>query len=263
MVKPNAMQRILQTFRATDPPRRGRLGFGQVGSALYRNSVIVGRTARPETADKKNPSALSADGFRCQLVLLPAIVRERLVGLGHTVGVFLLLHGVAFALAGRDHFGGELLGHRLLITAAGERDQPAHRQRSAAVRTNFDRHLVRRAADAAALNFDGGLEVGQSLLEDGDSGLRRLVLDDIHRAVEDSLGSGLLALVHDGVDELRNGLAIVACVRKNRTLDRLFATAHFFFPPAAPPALGFLVPYFERLLLRPLTPDASSEPRTM
>ena len=49
---------------------------------------------------------------------LPAIVRERLVRIRHAVRVFLLLHGVSFALRRRDHFGRELLGHRLLVAIA-------------------------------------------------------------------------------------------------------------------------------------------------
>ena len=39
----------------------------------------------------------------------------------------------------------------------------------------------------------------------------------------------------------------------------LLAAAHFLPPSAAAPALGFLVPYLERLWLRPLTPEASSD----
>jgi hypothetical protein len=92
-------------------------------------------------------------------------------------------------------------------------------QRSAAVGTDFHRNLVGRTTNAAALHFDSGLEVGQRLLEDRDTRLGGLVLDNVHRAVENSLGSRLLALIHDGVDELRDGLAIVACVGQNRTLD--------------------------------------------
>ena len=49
---------------------------------------------------------------------LPAVVRERLVGFGHSVGVFLLLDGVPFTLARGDDLSGELLRHRLLVTAA-------------------------------------------------------------------------------------------------------------------------------------------------
>src|SRR6476620_3253513 len=192
---------------------------------------------------------------------LPAIVRERLVRVSHAVRVFLLLDRVAFALRGGDDFSRQLLGHRLLVAVARVRDQPAHRERRAAIGTDFDRDLVRGATDAAALHFDDRLEVRQGGLEDVHARLAGLVLDDVHRAVEDALGRRLLALQHQHVDELRNGLAIVASVGRNRTLDRILAAAHFL-PPEAP-AFGFLVPYFERLLLRPLTPDASRVPRTM
>jgi hypothetical protein len=41
---------------------------------------------------------------------LPAAVRERLVRFRHAVRVFLLLDGVAFALARRSDFGRQLLG---------------------------------------------------------------------------------------------------------------------------------------------------------
>src|SRR5512133_629354 len=50
---------------------------------------------------------------------LPAVVRERLVGVGHAVRVFLLLDGVAFTLRRRDDLCRELLGHRLLVAVAG------------------------------------------------------------------------------------------------------------------------------------------------
>jgi len=66
--------------------------------------------------NKKAP--LSGGAFISCGVRLPAIVRERFVGFGHPVGVFLLLDRVALALAGGDHFGGELLRHRLLVAAA-------------------------------------------------------------------------------------------------------------------------------------------------
>src|SRR4028119_2304392 len=54
-------------------------------------------------------------------------------------------------------------------------------------------------------------------------------------------------------------------VRFTALLRRLI----YFFPPFPPlpvaagwPGFGFLVPYLERLRLRPFTPDASSDPRT-
>src|SRR5438552_12648967 len=68
---------------------------------------------------------------------LPAIVRECLVGVRHAVRVFLLLDGVALALGRGDHFGSQLLRHRLLAPIARIQDQPAHRKRRAALRTNL------------------------------------------------------------------------------------------------------------------------------
>src|SRR5215207_2446317 len=199
----------------------------------------------------------------CEGSGLPAIVRERLVRVRHAVRVF-LLHRVAFPLRRGDHLGGELLRHRLLVAVARVADQPAHRQRRTALGTHFDRHLVRRATDAAALHFNDRLEVRERLLEDVHARLARTVLDEVHRGVEDPLGRALLALIHEDVDELRDGLAVVARIRQDGALHSSLAAAHFLPPlPAAAPAFGFLVPYFERLWLRPFTPDASSVPRTM
>src|ERR1017187_7111083 len=184
-------------------------------------------------------------------------MRERLVRFGHAVRVFLLLDAVTLALRRRDHFGGQLLGHRLLVALTRVLDQPSHREGGAAFRPHLDGHLVGGTADAAALHLDDRLEVGERLLEHVHARLRRAAFDEVHRSVENALAGGLLALVHQDVDELRDRLAVVARVREDRALDALLAAAHL-----APP-FGFLVPYLERLLLRPLTPDASSLPRTM
>src|SRR5258708_16145996 len=175
---------------------------------------------------------------------LPAIVREGLVRIRHAVRVFLLLHCIALALRRRDDLGRQLLGHRLLVALAAVENQPAHCQRRAALRTHFDGHLIGGAADAAALDLDHRLQVGEGLLEDVHTGLARARLDEIHGGVEDPLGRALLALIHQHVDELRDGLAIVARVGQNGALYGTLAAAHFL-PPAD--AFGFLVPYLERL----------------
>src|SRR5436190_9259813 len=80
---------------------------------------------------------------------LPAIMRERLVGLRHLVRVFPLLHGRAAVVGGVEQLGSELLGHAALGPPARGADHPAHGQRRTAVGPHLDRHLVRRAADAA------------------------------------------------------------------------------------------------------------------
>src|SRR5688500_20377642 len=62
---------------------------------------------------------------------LPAIVGERLVGFGHLVAVFALLHRGAAVLRGVEHLVGEPLHHRLLGARPRSTDEPAVRQRLA------------------------------------------------------------------------------------------------------------------------------------
>src|SRR6186997_1917974 len=86
---------------------------------MIRYKYIARPTYAGPISKQKAPSG-TPDGAELQELLptLPPVVRECLVGFGHSMRVFLLLDRVAFALAGRDHFGGELLGHRLLVAAA-------------------------------------------------------------------------------------------------------------------------------------------------
>src|ERR1700692_3226458 len=51
-------------------------------------------------------------------LLLPAVVRESLVGLSHAMNVFLLLHRGATAIGGIQQLGGQLVDHALLATGA-------------------------------------------------------------------------------------------------------------------------------------------------
>src|SRR5687767_370724 len=178
-------------------------------------------------------------------VPLPAIVCERLVRLGHAVRVFLFLHRVAFTLRRRNDLGSELLGHRLLVAIARIADEPTHGERRTTLWPNLDRHLVGGATNAAALHLDDRLEVRERLFEHIHARLARARRDEVHGAVKEALGRRLLTLQHEGVDELRNRLTVVARVGVNGALDRLLAAAHFL-PPAAP-AFGRLVPYFDRL----------------
>src|SRR6266568_1918955 len=96
---------------------------------------------------------------------LPAVVSEGLVGLGHLVGVLTTLDAGAEAVAGVEDLVHEALGHRLLATLLRVADQPAQRERGAARRLDLDRHLVRVATDAAALDLEGRLHVVERALE--------------------------------------------------------------------------------------------------
>src|SRR5437763_7205020 len=188
---------------------------------------------------------------------LPAIVGECPVGFRHPVRVFLLLYGLALALRGEDELGGQPLRHVLFAPGATERDQPAHAERGAPLGPDFHRHLVRRAADAARLHFERRLHVRARLRAPVHPGLPGALLDQVHRRVEHPLRELLLAPLHQVVEKLGDGLAVVAWVGRDGPADRFLSAAHV----AA--ALGRLAPYLERDCLRSFTPAASSVPRMM
>ena len=121
-------------------------------------------------------------------------------------------------------------------------------------------HLVGRAADAARANLDRRLDVVERLVEH----LHRIAgavfcLDAVERAVDDALGDGLLAVVHQVVHELGQHRVAELGVRQDFALFGAVTSRH----ARASPYFGRLAPYFERRCLRSLTPWVSSTPRRM
>src|SRR6266576_716121 len=91
---------------------------------------------------------------RCSVVAkslqsLPAVVREGLVGLRHPIHVVLALVRVPLLLERVEDLAGQLVDHVLFAAVAGERHEPAERERAAAPLRHLDRNLVVRSADAA------------------------------------------------------------------------------------------------------------------
>src|SRR6185369_16959978 len=87
---------------------------------------------------------------------------------GHAVRLFALLDRAATVLGRLEELGRELARHRVLAALARRLDDPAHRERHAARRAHFDRHLVRGTADAARLHLDGRRDVAERLLDEAD-----------------------------------------------------------------------------------------------
>src|SRR6266403_3410175 len=139
--------------------------------------------------------------------LLPAIVRERLVGLRHPVYVFFLFHGPAARIRRVDHFIGELVDHGLARALPRILQQPANRQRLPPERIHFHRHLVVRAAHAPRLYFQQRLHVLDGLLENLQGVVVGLLRHLIHRAVKHALRRRLLAFPHHRADELLHDVA--------------------------------------------------------
>src|SRR5690349_17808221 len=90
---------------------------------------------------------------------LPAIMRERLVGLRHLVSVFSLLHRGPAVVGRVEQLAGQLLGHAALGTTSGGPDEPPHAERGPPIRPHLDGHLVGGAADPAGFHLHRRLAV--------------------------------------------------------------------------------------------------------
>src|SRR6266576_3187208 len=195
---------------------------------------------------------------RCSVVAkslqsLPAVVRESLVGLRHPIHVVLALVRVPLLLERVEDLAGELVAHVLLATVAGERDDPAQRERAPTALGNLDRHLVVRATDAARLDLEHRGDRLHGLFQHLDRRPARLFADLVQGGVDDRLGGRLLAVPHHAVHQLGDQGRVVDRVRDDRARGDFCAARHY-------EAL-FFAPYFERPCLRSATPEASSAAR--
>src|SRR6185436_17539045 len=136
------------------------------------------------------------------------------------------LDRAAAVLRGIHQLAGEAGAHRLLAAARRGLDDPAHRQGQLAARTDLDRDLIGRAADAAGLDLDRRLDVLDGLLEDLHRVVARALPDRLEGIVEDALGHRLLAVLHDHVDELRHELRVVQRIREDLALRDFSTPGH-------------------------------------
>src|SRR5258708_23982766 len=120
-------------------------------------------------------------------------MRKSLVGFGHAVNVFLLLDRRATAIGGIEQLIRELVDHSLFATGTAVANQPANRERRATVRIHFHRNLIVRATHAASLHFAQRLAIFDCLLEELQRFVSALLLEVLHRLVEDRLSGALLA----------------------------------------------------------------------
>jgi hypothetical protein len=154
-------------------------------------------------------------------------VSECLVGLCHAVRVFALADGGAAVLGGIHQLVRQAERHGLLAALARGLDEPAHGQRLAALRADFDGNLVGCATDAARLHFDDRLHVVERGGQHGHGIRARLagLLDDaVDGTVDDAFGGRLLAALHDHVHELGQHVVVEFRVRQDVADGGLGAT---------------------------------------
>src|ERR1700682_5922539 len=142
----------------------------------------------PKSRCRLSPLESCAAGSRCPLIWhLEAEMREGLVRFGHAMHFLASLYRAAAPFRCLGQFRGEPLPHRFLAALARGLAHPAHGERDAAHRTHFDRHLKVGAADAAALDLDHRLRVGERLVEYFQGILADLLGNGLERAVDDTL----------------------------------------------------------------------------
>src|SRR6478736_553062 len=112
---------------------------------------------------------------------------EGAVRLGHAVGVFTLLHRVAAVVGGIHQLARQARRHGVLAAAARGGDQPADRQRLAALGANLDRNLVGRTTDAAAADLDARTDIVERIVEHADWITLGAGFDGFERAIDDAL----------------------------------------------------------------------------
>ena len=162
--------------------------------------------------------------------LLPAVVSESLVRVGHAVRVFTLFHRAAATVESIQQFGGKLGSHALFTARTRIVDKPANRQGNLTFGAHFHGHLVGGTAHAAGLNFHVGLHVVQGLFKGAHGFFARLFSQGLKGAVENLFGCTLLAVEHKPVHKLGDKAAGVQRIGQHFPLrDRTF-TGHGVSP---------------------------------
>ena len=162
--------------------------------------------------------------------LLPAVVSESLVRVGHAMRVFTLFHRAAATVESIQQFGGKFGSHAFFTARTGIVDKPADRQGDLTFRAHFHGHLVGGAANAAGLDFHVGLHVVQGLFKGAHGFFARLFSQGLKGAVENLFGCTLLAVEHKPVHKLGDKAAGVQRIGQHFPLrDRTF-TGHGVSP---------------------------------
>ena len=151
------------------------------------------------------------------VVCLETEVCKGLVGLSHSVHVFLALEGAALVVERGDDFGAQLFCHRVTGTLAGERDHVLHGHGDFPFRTQLGRHLEVRAADTTGLDLDLRGHVLERFLPNIERSLVRifhLLAHHVDGIIKDRIRDTLLPLQHKIVHETGNLHVVKLRIRK-------------------------------------------------
>jgi hypothetical protein len=128
------------------------------------------------------------------------------IGLGHLVKLFTPSNGRSLSSRRIQQLSRQTRTHRLPRPCTCTADQPTHRQRNAAIRRNFDGHLVGGTTHTARLYLDRRSRVAHRLIKNLKRIAVRFNLDQIQGLVHSPLCNRFLPAQHHPVDEARQFL---------------------------------------------------------
>ena len=134
-------------------------------------------------------------------------MRKRLVCFRRTVHFFLSLERVALFVVSVHQFACKTQIHISLAAFARKLYQPTDRKGLTSLGTHFHRNLIVGAAYASCFTFEHRHKVVDRLIEHFHRVLTGLLLNFVKSAVDDFLGSTLLAVLHNLIDDLGDHLA--------------------------------------------------------
>src|SRR5690554_3723568 len=143
------------------------------------------------------------------LARLETKMGECLVGFCHAMNVFTLLDGSTLAFGGINQLASQPQGHGFFTTLARGLDQPAHCQRIATGWANLDWNLVGSTTYTTGFHFNQGSNGFECFFEGFQWFNIFALLDGFQSTINNTLGYGLLAALHNVVHEFGESLASI------------------------------------------------------
>ncbi len=132
-----------------------------------------------------------------------------LVRFGHAVHIIFLPHRCSFAVRCIRNFRRETLDHRFLTAVVGRIDNPSKGERRSPLGPHLHRHLIRRSTDPSTANLYERSHVVDCFLKLINPFLPGPLLNELQRAVYNTLGHTSLPIPHHVIDKLGHHLTVI------------------------------------------------------
>jgi hypothetical protein len=179
--------------------------------AQYRRSSLLNLPDIPQCG--YYPFGYLSKNLKFPLETLPPVMGESFVGLGHFMGIFLLLEGSTCIIIRIQQFRGKPFFHAMAGTGTGCGDNPPHSQRFPPGFPDFNRNLIGSAPDTPGFNFYNRLYIINGLEKHFQGLFFGLCLKYTQGLVHYTQSYGTLAIPHHAVYKFGNHHTVVHGIR--------------------------------------------------